>query len=207
MDKIITAVISSLVVSGSLGYINYILLEKLGIITFDKNSKDDKKMVLFSFSALNYGLYLWIASHVEGAAHGDYRAIAIVIAIVGSVDILITPTLIAGLITLGRKAINLVRRKYLKKSASDAVLVRNDFFNTDKQQSIYIFNFDNKLITCGYLVYQGDANLDYFDLNLMPFDAPESEILYNDVIKIASKSDSYTLVDFEKQIKIYNIRS
>lgn len=207
MDEVVTAVISSLVVSGSLGYVNYVLLERLGIISFDKSSNDEKKMVLLAFAALNYGLYLWVASYISGAANGNYKSIAIVIVIVAGLDILLTPTLIAGGIVGAKHVINWIREKILKKSHVDSVLTRNDFFNTNKRQEIYIFDFDNKLITCGYLDYQGDAKLDYFDLNLMPFDTPETLITFENIVETASKTESRVLVDMEKKVKLYNIRN
>lgn len=207
MNEIVTAVISSLVVSGSLGYVNYVLLEKLGIISFDKSSNDEKKMVLLAFAALNYGLYLWVASYISGAENGNYKSIAVVIVIVAALDVILTPTLVAGGVVGAKYVINWIRNKFMKKSHVDSVLTRNDFFNTNKQQEIYIFDFDNKLISCGYLVYQGDAKLDYFDLNLMPFDVSESNITFENVVETASNKESRVLVDMEKHVKLYNIMS
>lgn len=89
----ITSLLSSLIVSGCLGYLNYSILEKLGTISFHKNSQDEKRMLLLMFSALNYGMYLAVASFVKGAEEGNYNAIAFSILIVIVLDILLTPIL------------------------------------------------------------------------------------------------------------------
>ena len=84
---------------------------------------------------------------------------------------------------------------------------RDYIFNTNKIQTLFVFDFDNNLITCGYLDYQQSGDNNYFDLALMPLDHPENQYSFEYIVEEVSKHEnSRTLVDFEKQIKIYILR-
>lgn len=201
----ITSIISSVIASGSLGYLNYIILEKLGVISFHKNSQDEKIMVLLLFSTLNYGLYLATASKVPGASEGEYGAIAISILLVVILDISLTIA-IAPFVVFFKESLDDLRFNLFKKGRINTDLVRSKFFESTKVQSIYIFDFDNKLITCGYFELNPSTDWEYFDLSLVPFyDVLENEITYEKIVEKTLDEEfvSKTLVDFEKKIKIF----
>ncbi|MGF2052984.1 hypothetical protein ACQUE6_14485 [Enterococcus casseliflavus] len=200
----IMSLLSSIIVSGSLGYLNYIILEKLGTVSFHKNTQDEKKMVLLIFSALNYGVYLAVASKIEGAENGDYGAIAlsifIVIIIVSLGSILLHPCILCF-----KNLLDYIRCNLLKKGRVNIEPVRTEFFQSSKPQDIYIFDLDNKLLTCGYFNLSPSTEWDYFDLSLVPFyDVLENQISYEDVINktLDPSFKSKVLIDFEKKIKI-----
>lgn len=205
----ITSLLSSLIVSGCLGYLNYSILEKLGTISFHKNSQDEKRMLLLMFSALNYGMYLAVASFVKGAEEGNYNAIAFSILIVIVLDILLTPIL-SPIISCFKCVLDFYRYKLLKKGKINTEKVRSEFFQSDKAQDVYIFDFDKNLITCGYFYLSSSTDWEYFDLSLVPFyDVLENQITYEDVLKktLDESVQSKVLIDFEKRIKIIKFES
>ncbi|CAJ1192247.1 hypothetical protein LCR01_14210 [Companilactobacillus crustorum] len=78
----LTSLVSSLIVSGSLGYLNYNILTKLDIVDFYKDNKDDKRYFVIMLGGINYLLYLVIASFIPHAQQGSYLAIAITMLLV-----------------------------------------------------------------------------------------------------------------------------
>ena len=102
--------------------------------------------------------------------------------------------------------INIIRRIFGQSYVENRE-TRDYIFNTNKTQTLFIFDFDNNLITCGYLDYQQSGDNNYFDLALMPLDHPENQYSFEYIVEEVSKHEnSRTLVDFEKQIKIYILR-
>lgn len=204
----VTSLVSSLIVSGSFGYLNYLILDKLGEVNFNKNTKDEKAMILLLFSALNYSLYLIIGSFswFQGAQTGDYKSIAIIIFLIALIDIIGTIYICAPLIVKFNEKINNIREKK-HKGPLDSIGNREDFFESDKIQCIYIYDFSNHLISCGYYNYDSPSIGEYFDISLGSFySTNEEQVEYSKVLQSAEETDgSKVFIDFEKKIKIYNI--
>lgn len=197
--KLIYAIITILITSGCFGYINYNILEKLTVIVDRPNKETDKKQKIMIFTGINVGLY-WILTTVL------HYEVALSIILVLLFDVVGTILIIAPLVLGIDRLINLIRRIF-GQSYTDNRETRDYIFNTNKIQTLYIFDFDNNLITCGYLDYQQSGDNNYFDLTLIPLDNPENQYSFEQVIEEASKhKNSRTLVDFEKKIKIYILR-
>lgn len=197
--KLIYAIITILITSGCFGYINYNILEKLTVIVDRPNNETDKKQKIMIFTGVNVGLY-WILTAVL-----NYE-ITLSIILVLLFDVVGTILIIAPLVLGIDYVINIIRRIF-GQSYTDNRETRDYIFNTNKTQTLFIFDFDNNLITCGYLNYQQSGDNNYFDLALIPLDAPENQYSFEQIVKETSKhKDSRTLVDFEKKIKIYILR-
>lgn len=197
--KLIYSIITILITSGCFGYINYNLLEKLNVVVDRPNAETDKRQKIMIFSGINISLY-WILTTVLNLG------ISLSIMLVLIFDIVGTIIVIAPLIKFLDFIINKIRHA-LGQSYIDNTATRDYIFNCDKIQTLFIFDFDNNLITCGYLDLQQSANNNYFDLALAPLDYPENQYCFEDIVEEASKhQDSRTLVDFEKKIKIYILR-
>lgn len=194
------AILTVLITSGCFGYVNYIILEKLNTITDRNKSESDKKLKIMFFTGLNFALY-WILTNTLKVSI-SFGIISIL-----AFDIFGTIFLIAPSIWLLKKSLNKIRTT-TGQAMTEATATRDYLFNTDKYQELYIFDFDNKLITSGFLDYHQAADNNYFDLSLMPLDIPDIKYDYDSISKIASKhDDSRMLVDFEKRIKIFVFRS
>lgn len=200
--KLIYSIITILITSGCFGYINYNLLEKLNVVVDRPNKETDKKQKIMIFTGINISLY-WILTTVL-----NYE-IALSIVLVLLFDVVGTILIIAPLAKGIDYVINIIRRIFGQSYVENRE-TRDYIFNTNKTQTLFIFDFDNNLITCGYLGYldyqqSGDNN--YFDLALMPLDHPENQYSFEYIVEEVSKHEnSRTLVDFEKQIKIYILR-
>ena len=197
--KLIYAIITILITSGCFGYINYNILEKLNVVVDRPNKEIDKKQKIMIFTGINISLY-WILTTVL-----NYE-IALSIVLVLLFDVVGTILIIAPLAKGIDYVINIIRRIFGQSYAENRE-TRDYIFNTNKIQTLFVFDFDNNLITCGYLDYQQSGDNNYFDLALIPLDAPENQYSFEQVVEETSKhKDSRILVDFEKKIKIYILR-
>lgn len=194
--KLIYAIITILITSGCFGYINYNILEKLNVVVDRPNMETDKKQKIMIFTGVNVGLY-WILTTVL-----NYE-ISLSIVLVLLFDAVGTILIIAPLIKLIDLLINKIRRTSGQSYAENKA-TRDYIFNSDKYQAVYIFDFDNNLITCGWLDYQQAADNNYFDLALMPF-SDTMNVTYENVSKkiMSDNTNSRIIVDFEKKIKIF----
>lgn len=197
--KLIYSIITILITSGCFGYINYNILEKLNVVVDRPNKEIDKKQKIMIFTGINISLY-WILTTVL-----NYE-IALSIVFVLLFDVVGTILIIAPLAKGIDYVINIIRRIFGQSYAENRE-TRDYIFNTNKIQTLFVFDFDNNLITCGYLDYQQSGDNNYFDLALIPLDAPENQYSFEQVVEETSKhKDSRILVDFEKKIKIYILR-
>lgn len=197
--KLIYSIITILITSGCFGYINYNILEKLNVVVDRPNKEIDKKQKIMIFTGINISLY-WILTTVL-----NYE-IALSIVLVLLFDVVGTILIIAPLAKGIDYVINIIRRIFGQSYAENRE-TRDYIFNTNKIQTLFVFDFDNNLITCGYLDYQQSGDNNYFDLALIPLDAPENQYSFEYIVEEVSKHEnSRTLVDFEKQIKIYILR-
>lgn len=200
MSEFIYSVVTIFTTAGCFGYINYIVLEKLNVLTDRSTFEADKKLKIMFFTGLNIAMY-WLLTSTFEQSITNAIILILVFDVVGSVIVL------GPLILFVKWLLNRIRRTS-KQSSTLSIATRDYLFNTNMIQELYIFGFDNKLITSGYLDYQQGADNNYFDLSLMPLDTPDVDYDYEVVSRAASKhSNSRILVDFEKKIKIFVFRS
>ena len=194
--KLIYAIITILITSGCFGYINYNILEKLNVIVDTPNKETDKKQKIMIFTGVNVGLY-WILTTILNCE----MSLSIVLVLL--FDVAGTIWIIKPLIELINSLINKIRNTS-GQSYTDNRETRDYVFNTNKYQAVYIFDFENNLITCGWLDYQQAADNNYFDLALIPF-SDTMNVTYENVRDqiISDNTNSRIIVDFEKKIKIF----
>lgn len=202
----LTTLISSLIVSGSFGYFNYLILKGFDIINISENTKDEKIPILMLFGAMNYSIFLWIgSSFLQGISKGDFGQIAIGILCVFFLDLVATPIIIIPIVIGLRYIMNWIRG-IMGKSKTISPNTRDDFFESNKTQNIYIFDFNNSLVACGYMSQVDSVSSNIFDMQLIPFyDEEEKNVKYDKISTLATKEDCRLLIDFERKLKIYNI--
>ena len=122
----ITSLISSLIVSGSLGYLNFVILLKQGTINYYKNNNDEKKILLVFFGGMNYFLYLLIGSFNSNVRQGDYLAISLNILYVALVSLLISFAIAPWIVRLANYIINKIRDR--KGIGEIDTLSANDYY-------------------------------------------------------------------------------
>lgn len=201
----LTSLISSLIVSGSLGYLNYLILKSFDIINLNKNTKDEKTSILMLFGAMNYSVFLWIGnSWLKGISSGNFGQTALGIFWIFIFDLVATPLVIIPTIVGLKYVMNFIRSNWLAKSKTTSSYTRDDFFQEDSTQKIYIFDFNNNLLTCGYMSQVDNFDSENFDMSIVPFyDVTEECITFSEITKLAKDEDCHLLIDFKRRIKIY----
>lgn len=200
----ITSLISSLIVSGSLGYLNFVILLKQGTINYYKNNNDEKKILLVFFGGMNYFLYLLIGSFNSNVRQGDYLAISLNILYVALVSLLISFAIAPWIVRLANYIINKIRDR--KGIGEIDILSANDyFFQSSEVQRIYVFNLKNELVTCGYLEYSPSTDFSENSLVLVPFENKDYEKNYAEVKRDARKYKSRELFNADLGLKIIDL--
>ncbi|MDR4934470.1 hypothetical protein RF371_11770 [Companilactobacillus paralimentarius] len=200
----LTSLISSLIVSGSLGYLNFVILLKQGTINYYKNNSDEKKILLVFFGGMNYFLYLLIGSFNSNVRQGDYLAISLNILYVALVSLLISFAIAPWIVRLANYIINKIRDR--KGIGEIDTLSANDyFFQSSEVQRIYVFNLKNELVTCGYLEYSPSTDFSENSLVLVPFENEDYEKNYAEVKRDARKYKSRELFNADLGLKIIDL--
>lgn len=152
--KLFNMLLTSFVSAGGLGFINFIILEKLEIIRQDKEKKDEKILYVLFFSIINYALFLLLFSFPdEGLAITDFirqLSFGIMLTVLTSMilSFSVYPLLAKGL----KESINIFRIKILKKPKVDNQTPKERLFSKgDVSTFVYIFDFDKNSIGEGYL--------------------------------------------------------
>jgi len=200
----LTSLISSLIVSGSLGYLNFVILLKQGTINYYKNNNDEKKILLAFLGGVNYFLYLLVGSFNSKVKQGDYLAISKNIFWVALINIVMSFVVIPLIVWIANGLINKIRT--IKGIGEiDTVSANDYFFQSSEVQRVYVFNLKNELITCGYLEYSPSTDFSENSLVLIPFDKEDYEKNYAEVKEDARKYKSRELFNADLGLKIINL--
>lgn len=209
MDSNFALLLSAFFTAGSLGFINYIILEKLGVIILKKSNEQDKKHYLLFFSLFNYTLYLLIFFIISVLLNvNELLAIAFSIVATLILTALLCSCLFPKIALKFNEAINYLRARN-NLSSVEHNSPRNMIFDTEKSQSVFIFDFNKELITSGYLEsYSNDS--DYYEITVVPFDEEPNLDDFSKVKKYSEnnnglKKDIVKLIDFEKKVQYFVI--
>lgn len=216
MENNFTLLVTAIFTAGSLGFINTFILEKIGVLIFHKSNEQDKKHFLFFFSFINYIIYLSVyLLIVKSKCFSLDNLVIICISLILTLLITITLSLLVfpTAANIFSKLLN-NRRKHNKLSEVEHRSPRDRVFDDSDIKSVFIFNFDNLLIDSGFLEsYSNDSN--YYEITLVPFDSKPYLDDYDKVknffedenFEDKNKEDKIILLDFEKKIKYYVIKS
>lgn len=190
--------LSTLITTGTAGYINYSILLKLRFLNFGPNQQKDKNITITMCSLINYSIYLLINAKITD----NKTPISILLTLIFSsvLSVTIYP-LVIYLFDIATQRINR-KMGYATISNKD---VRDKVFDNGVTQYVVIFTFDNQLIVDGYLENYSSNHHEYNELLIVPPDSNHS-IVFDDFISTFRENKSAKiLVDFEKSIKIYVI--
>lgn len=152
--KIFNILLTSFVSAGGLGFINFIVLEKLGIVRQNNEQKDEKILYVLFFSIVNYALFLLVFSFPEkNIAMEDFiKQISIEVLITLLLSIILSFSVYPLLAKILRALINFFRRIILKKPIIDNQTPKERLLSKgDVSTFVYIFDFDKNRIAEGYL--------------------------------------------------------
>lgn len=193
-------IIVKFLAAGGLGYINYWLLEKLDV----SSSSIGEKTVHVTFGSLlcsipDFFVYILLKSFfVKYFKFNNDLSNVISLSLTVIAVFFFT-------IFLGKKIIDLIYRIMRKVTTGDwetGVAPGEPWSAIDKsgESLVYLYNFEHKLIACGYgTSFSGSFDSNY-SINLQPFDhnqKKESELNYYDAIYFASFSDASPIKGIE----------
>lgn len=136
-------IIQAFAIAGGFGFVNVLILEQIGVQTFDDKSNKDRNIMLFSFSAFNYLLYthsnsVWITILLSCLT----TVLSIIMLVIGF-------PMLRGLydkVWTFEKAKKIMKHvKFTQKNSWDEFVSYAEKDNV----STYAFSFDDKFIAGG----------------------------------------------------------
>lgn len=203
------SIISSLIISGALGIFNYTLLVNLGSIS-SYADKSDRNIMYIIFSILNYSIFLIIRSFfysIKSLPRQLDLGFSIVLTIV--ISFILTLYGVSNLITFYKHKNN--NSRVAKKLAEATTKIPIEAaFDCNDIMLVYIFDFDNKFITSGYLQnFSTESGLANQFLLEPQEDMDRKELNENDVLeKMNSAFNSHKtkiFLDSQARLKYYII--
>ncbi|NJI15682.1 hypothetical protein GLV95_06740 [Staphylococcus agnetis] len=85
--------------------------------------------------------------------------------------------------------------------------VREIIFNNNKHTVVYIFDFEEKLINCGYITNLNTQNNEPTELIIEPFDEEPPLKTFNDIVRWSQKPENEpkVLINLNEKTQIYFI--
>lgn len=212
--KILNILITSFVAAGGLGFINFVILEKLDIIRQDKEQKDEKILFILFFSIVNYALFLLIFSFPkEDVAMSKFISqLSFGVLVTLATSVMLSFSIYPMLAKILKAMINVFRKKILKKPKADNQTPKERLFSASGVSAfVYIFDFEEKKLGEGYL--EGWLN-DTETKNQVVLTAPESptghsyeqvQELFSQLDNDPKKDTTRHLIDFDNKIHYFII--
>lgn len=202
-------ILAALVAVGGLGFINYSVADKLGLVEFNSRESNMRLPYMLSWSIPDFAIYLAINTIVAKYLTGNRLIIAnliLTIVVVFFFSLIAQPLLSkfsSWLINLKRNSRN--------KGSLFVGSPWNELFSSKTPQIVFVFDFEKKPIISGYLSL---LSLDYQHeptVSVMPFTDDEDEVSFEDLIKRVSTTESQKnnavrqYVDFDRKIIIISV--
>lgn len=191
-QTILTNLITSFVLGGGLGYINYFILQNLCVINLNEKNKEEKTFTLILFSIINIILYQTLEMCINNYVFS--------IAITFVLSMVLSFTIFKWIMDIIYKIINEKRTKdNLGKVSNKSV--RTHIFNKNITLFVYIYDLQNNLLSYGCMGWQ-DEDSDDFEFEVIPF--PElDKMTFDDAVNKANKNDDMSIyINVDKNIKI-----
>lgn len=197
---LITAIISS----GGLGFINFYILRKLNRISINSKDKDEKKIILLLFSSINYLIYLVVAFFLKSIISDEIGLAAVSFTLTIIITIFLSLFIFPHIIYALSWITNKLRRQDGKNDISSETVHDKFFQNYSNNKNMYIFNLEGHLIFKG-TPYQFSLSTDENFEFLATYFYEESVTKdYDELVEYArlKNIDIDILVNIDKKIKI-----
>lgn len=198
----IATLVTSLILSGGLGYINYYILQSIGCIQISKSNKEEKSFVLILFSLINIIIFFIIKLILTCFIRN------LILLMIASLTIAILLTLILSftyfkwVIDFLNKQINKFRRNIDLGEISNKS-VRSLLF--DKNMPVFAYAFDlkdNTYLVHGCLGWSNESPESDFEFEIVPVHNLE-KITFEEGIQMSKENtDASIYVNVSKNIKI-----
>ncbi|WP_241522508.1 hypothetical protein [Staphylococcus delphini] len=196
-------VLSALVSSGGFGFLSFLLLNKMGKIkVYDTQDKVFYNIllslinfiILFSLTLL---LNFWMSIQIS-----------ILLSLVGTLISSITYPFLFSLSIIEKIKVEINNSRNRSGLAYQyAEPVREIIFNNNKHTVVYIFDFEEKLINCGYITNLNTQNNEPTELIIEPFDEEPPIKNFNAIVEWSQKpeNESKVLINLNEKTQIYFI--
>ncbi|HCD5889920.1 TPA: hypothetical protein NDS98_002416 [Staphylococcus aureus] len=195
--------LSVLVPSGGLGFITFLLFNKMGKVKFYDNQ--DKVFYVVVFSLMNAIILLVFIS-------------LLTLFLSASVALLFSLTFTLILAVVYPFLIPFDKINQLKSHINDlrnqnglayqhAEPVSEIVFNNNKATAVYIFDFDKSLINCGFITNMNTDSSEPNELLIEPFDEESSLKSFDDILAWTQRPgiESKVLINLSEKTQIYFI--
>lgn len=203
MELINVPVISILISSGGLGFVSFVLLNKMGKLNVYDNQ--DSFFYNIFLSIVNFIIMFVITLSLN--LYFNIR-ISFIIS-------LIITMLLAALypFVIPLKAIDKIKTNINNSRNEEGLAYQNSepirerIFNSSKDTIIYVFDFEKNLINCGYITKINTHKNEPNEIGIDPFDEDPPLKTFEDINEYVQQIDieSEILINFEEKIQIYFI--
>lgn len=196
-------ILSAIVSSGGFGFLSFLLLNKMGKIKVYDNQ--DRVFYNISLSLTNFiilfsltlFLNLWMSIQIS-----------ILLSLIGTLILSIAYPFLIPLSIIEKMKIEINNSRNVSGLAYQyAEPVREIIFNNNKHNVVYIFDFEEKLINCGYITNFNTQNNEPTELIIEPFDEEPPLKTFNDIVEWSQKPENEpkVLINTNEKTQIYFI--
>lgn len=201
MGAILVQIITSLILTGFLGYIPYKYLVLIGLVSEDKKTINAPILLLFSVETIIiwYSVFALIYGNLDIINLYSSKRITLVILLVAFIFsfiliiFIVNPFIISSifkLINITRIKLNLDRISVLDK--------RDKLFNNNRKPVfIVVKDFKNKIINEGELITYNSSGSDFDLLEIKPQKFKVSDLPYED-----DYYTTHTIIDLKQNVKL-----
>lgn len=196
-SELLVKLVVALALAGGFGYINYYILQNIGVINISKEDKDDKSFSLILFSVLNVLLFIMINS-----IFGKDVDLWILVSGTLILTIFLSFTMFKWMMKALFSIFNNTRKKEELGEISNSS-VRTLIFDNNRVLFVYMYELDSdKLLAYGCMGWQNELKEYDFEMEIIPTDKAK-RMGFNEAMEMAQKNDDVSLyVNVDKKIKI-----
>ncbi|MCR0162529.1 hypothetical protein MKA31_13035 [[Clostridium] innocuum] len=196
-SELLIKLVMALALAGGFGYINYYILQNIGVINISKEDKDDKSFSLILFSVLNVLLFIMINS-IFGKDVDVWILVSGTMILTIVLSFTIFKWMMKGLFSIFNKT----RKKEELGEISNSS-VRTLIFDNNRVLFVYMYELDSdKLLAYGCMGWQNESKEYDFEMEIIPTDKAK-RLEFNEAMEMAQKNDDVSLyVNVDKKIKI-----
>lgn len=193
-SEILTKIILSLALGGGFGYINYYILNNIGVINIESDEKEEKTFSLILFSILNILLY----NFLNDLTCNTYISVLMTLIITVALSFTIFKVLMNYLYMIMNKS-----RKRSNLGELNNQSVRMLLFDSNKVIFVYLYGLEtNKLLSYGCMGWQKETKDGDYEFEIVPTDKIDP-IEYEEAVKLAEKNvDTSIYINIDKKIKM-----
>lgn len=196
-------IISAFLTIGGIGFINYIVTDKLGTTNVYKDSNQIRLGYCLVWSMIDFSLYLAIRSLLSNCFH-IHGEILLISGMLLTIFFTFIITLIVAwpIHDLLFRVYSFVNKKHHVKTFSlDNQTIWHKLLHSNQKVFAYIYDFDRKPLGCGIVSQYTDDELQNYGISLQPFNNDDGDqASFNDMINTIQEPDITHNYDIEQYI-------